>query len=40
MRTYMEDLDITVVHLDDAMEWECWDNFDDDGKDVSSNASA
>jgi len=25
MRTYVEDLDITVAHLDDEMDWECWD---------------
>jgi hypothetical protein len=25
MRTYVEDLDITVTHLDDEMDWDCWD---------------
>ncbi len=25
MRTYLEDLDITVANLDDKMEWDCWD---------------
>ena len=25
MRTYVEDLDITVAHLDDEMDWDCWD---------------
>jgi hypothetical protein len=31
MRTYVEDLDISVATLDDAMEWECWgtDAFED-----------
>jgi hypothetical protein len=26
MRTYVEDLDITVASLDDEMEWDCWAN--------------
>ncbi len=26
MRTYVEDLDITVARLDNEMEWDCWDN--------------
>jgi hypothetical protein len=25
MRTYLEDLDITIANLDDKMEWDCWD---------------
>ncbi len=25
MQTYVEDLDITVAHLDDIMDWGCWD---------------
>ena len=25
MRTYVEDLNITVAHLDDEMDWDCWD---------------
>ena len=25
MRTYVEDLDITVAHLDEEMDWDCWD---------------
>ncbi len=31
MRTYVEDLDITVAHLDSEMDWDCWDHdaFDD-----------
>jgi len=31
MRTYVEDLDITVTHLDEEMDWDCWDfdAFDD-----------
>jgi len=32
LRSYVEDLDITVAGLDDVMEWDCWDNPDpDDG---------
>ena len=30
MRTYVEALDITVASLDDAMDWSCWDDDDDD----------
>ncbi len=26
MRTYVDDLDITLATLDNAMDWECWDN--------------
>jgi hypothetical protein len=26
LRAYVEELDITVAHLDDAMEWVCWDD--------------
>jgi hypothetical protein len=31
MHTYVEDLDITVAHLDGEMDWDCWDHdtFDD-----------
>ncbi len=31
MRTYVEDLDITVAHLNDEMDWDCWefDTFED-----------
>ena len=31
MRTYVKDLDITVAHLDDEMDWDCWnvDAFED-----------
>ncbi len=25
MRTYVEDLNITVAHLNDEMDWDCWD---------------
>jgi hypothetical protein len=25
MRAYVEDLDITVAHLDGEMDWDCWD---------------
>ncbi len=25
MRTYVEDLDITITHLDDEKDWDCWD---------------
>jgi hypothetical protein len=25
---YVEELDITVAHLDEAMEWDCWVNDD------------
>jgi hypothetical protein len=25
MRMYVEDLDITVAHLDEEMDWDCWD---------------
>ena len=25
MRNYVEDLDITIAHLDDEMDWDCWD---------------
>ncbi len=32
LRAYVEELDITVAGLDDAMEWENWDNSNpDDG---------
>ena len=41
MRVYVEDLDITVATLDDAMEWDCWDITDDaDDDDLLSDASA
>ena len=30
LRTYVKELDITVAGLDDAMEWENWDNSDPD----------
>jgi hypothetical protein len=40
MRAYVEDLDITVATLDDAMEWDCWDNTDDDDGELQSDASA
>ena len=35
LRTYVEELDITVASLDDAMDWDLWDDdgFDDDGQD-------
>ncbi len=33
LRAYVEDLDITVARLDEAMEWECWDDADDDDPD-------
>jgi hypothetical protein len=26
MRTYVENLNITVAHLDSEMDWGCWDN--------------
>ncbi len=26
MRTYVDDLNITLTTLDNAMDWECWDN--------------
>ncbi len=26
MRAYIEELDITVAHLDEAMDWRCWDD--------------
>jgi hypothetical protein len=26
MRVYVEELDITVAHLDDPMDWGCWDD--------------
>jgi hypothetical protein len=25
VRMYVEDLDITVAHLDEEMDWDCWD---------------
>ena len=40
MRAYVEDLDITVATLDDAMEWDCWDTADDDDDELPSDASA
>ena len=30
LRTYVEQLDITVAGLDDVMEWEYWDHSDPD----------
>jgi len=30
LRAYVEELDITVAGLDDAMEWDYWDNEDSD----------
>jgi hypothetical protein len=35
LRAYVEELDITVAGLDDAMEWDYWDNdvVDDDSQD-------
>ena len=35
LRTYVEELDITVASLGDAMDWDLWDDdgFDDDGQD-------
>jgi hypothetical protein len=33
LRSYVEDLDITVAGLDDVMEWDCWDNPDPDDSD-------
>ncbi len=35
LRAYVEELDITVAGLDDAMEWDNWDNsdLDDDSQD-------
>ena len=35
LRTYVKELDITVASLDDAMDWDLWDDdgFDDDGQD-------
>jgi hypothetical protein len=35
LRAYVEELDITVACLDDAMEWDYWDNdgIDDDNQD-------
>jgi hypothetical protein len=40
MRAYVEDLDITVATLDDAMEWDCWDTADGDDDELPSDASA
>ena len=44
MRAYVEDLDITVATLDNAMEWDCWDTTnnanDSIDNDSTSNASA
>ena len=37
MRTYVEDLDITVARLDNEMEWDCWD--DDEATGYESDAS-
>ncbi len=28
LRAYVEELDITVTYLDEAMEWDCWANDD------------
>ena len=40
MRAYVEDLDITVATLDEAMEWDCWDNTDEgDDNDSPGDAS-
>jgi hypothetical protein len=25
MQTCVEDLDITIAHLDEMMDWDCWD---------------
>jgi hypothetical protein len=30
LRAYVEELDITVAHLDNSMEWACWDEDVDD----------
>jgi hypothetical protein len=30
LRAYVEELDITVVNLDEAMEWSYWDDEDDE----------
>ena len=42
MRAYVEDLDITVATLDDAMEWDCWDidAVDDNAIDDDSTSGA
>jgi hypothetical protein len=39
LRAYVEDLDITVAHLDDEMDWDVWedDDFPDDARESSSN---
>jgi hypothetical protein len=39
MHAYVEDLDITVATLDEAMEWDCWVNTDE-GDDDDSNGDA
>jgi hypothetical protein len=36
LRTYAEELDITVAGLDEAMEWECW--MDDTPSDDSDDS--
>ena len=36
LRAYVEELDITVAGLDEAMEWDCW---VDDAPPVNSDAS-
>jgi hypothetical protein len=40
LRAYVEELDITVACLDNAMEWDYWAGNDADDNDAPSNASA
>ncbi len=38
MRAYVENLDITVAHLNGEMDWGCWDNnYYDQDHDYMSN---
>jgi hypothetical protein len=37
LRAYVEELDITVAGLDEAMEWECW--VDDTPSDASDDSN-
>jgi hypothetical protein len=40
MRTYVEELDITVAHLDDKIDWTVWDTGEDDFNAPPNDASA
>jgi hypothetical protein len=40
MRTYVEELDITVAHLDNKMDWTVWDAGEDDFDSPPNDTSA